>query len=189
MSLDPVVIQTARLTLRLARLQEAPAILKFYEDNRAHLGPWEPVRTPEFYTTAYWIQRVEMDHREFAAGASMRLFLFLTEQPDVIVGTANFTSFIRGVGHMCNLGYSLGDRFVGHGYMVEGLEGAIAYAFGPLNLHRIQANYMPHNARSGHVLERLGFVIEGQAKDYLMINGAWRDHVLTSKTNLDWKPL
>jgi len=42
---------------------------------------------------------------------------------------------------------------------------------------------VPHNARSGRLLERLGFVNEGLAKDYLFIDGAWRDHVLTARLN------
>ena len=39
------------------------------------------------------------------------------------------------------------------------------------------ANYVPTNERSGRVLRRLGFVVEGYARDYLFIGGAWRDHV------------
>jgi ribosomal-protein-alanine N-acetyltransferase len=53
------------------------------------------------------------------------------------------------------------------------------------------ANYRPENERSGILLERLGFVREGLAKDYLFIDGQWRDHVLTSLTNpakLDVEP-
>lgn len=45
------------------------------------------------------------------------------------------------------------------------------------------ANYVPTNERSGRLLRRLGFTVEGYARDYLFIDGAWRDHVLTSLTN------
>jgi ribosomal-protein-alanine N-acetyltransferase len=31
-------------------------------------------------------------------------------------------------------------------------------------------------------LQRLGFRVEGLARNYLYINGAWRDHVLTALT-------
>lgn len=182
------VLETPRLVVRLGGAADPPAIVRFYEDNREHLGPWEPIRAPEFYTPAYWAQRVALDRQEFAAGASLRLFVFRREVPDAVIGTVNFTSFIRGSGQMCNLGYALGEAHVGHGYMHEALEAAIRFVLEELNLHRIQANYMPHNARSGKVLERLGFVVEGRAKDFLMINGAWRDHVLTSLTNPAWRP-
>jgi ribosomal-protein-alanine N-acetyltransferase len=67
--------------------------------------------------------------------------------------------------------------------MHEALEAAIRYAFDELRLHRIMANYVPTNERSGRVLRRLGFVIEGYARDYLFIGGRFMDHVLTSLTN------
>jgi ribosomal-protein-alanine N-acetyltransferase len=50
------------------------------------------------------------------------------------------------------------------------------------------ASYLPHNQRSGKLLKRLGFVVEGYARDYLLINGLWQDHILTSLTNPNWKP-
>lgn len=34
----------------------------------------------------------------------------------------------------------------------------------------------------------LGFKVEGYAYDYLLINGRWEDHVLTSLTNPAWTP-
>ena len=40
--------------------------------------------------------------------------------------------------------------------------------------------------RSGALLARLGFEKEGYAKDYLLIDGQWRDHVLTALTTPDW---
>ncbi len=48
------------------------------------------------------------------------------------------------------------------------------YMFDVQNMHRLMAGYMPHNERSAGVLEHLGFVREGFAKDYLQINGKWK---------------
>jgi ribosomal-protein-alanine N-acetyltransferase len=53
-------------------------------------------------------------------------------------------------------------------------------------MHRITASYLPHNQRSGKLLKRLGFVVEGYAYDYIMINGKWEDHILTSLVNPNW---
>ena len=63
----------------------------------------------------------------------------------------------------------------------------IHYAFEELNLHRIMASYIPHNQRSANVLKRLGFEIEGTAREYLFINGKWQDHVMTSLINPQWR--
>jgi len=63
----------------------------------------------------------------------------------------------------------------------------IAEVFSPsVNLHRIQANVRPENARSLTLLDALGFVREGLAREYLFIDGAWRDHVMTARTNADY---
>ncbi len=54
------------------------------------------------------------------------------------------------------------------------------------HIHRIMANYMPHNQRSGGAAGAwLGFEKEGYAKDYLLIDGQRRDHVLTALTTPD----
>ena len=67
-------------------------------------------------------------------------------------------------------------------------EAAIPFVFNKMRIHRINANYLPRNERSGGLLRRLGFTVEGYARDYLYINGRWEDHILTSCTNPDWKP-
>ncbi len=64
--------------------------------------------------------------------------------------------------------------------MLEALKAVIAYAFETLKLRRLSANYMPTNERSGRLLRKAGFVVEGYARDYLQIGGRWTDHVLTS---------
>ena len=53
------------------------------------------------------------------------------------------------------LGYGLDAAYEGRGMMREALEVAIGYMFADQNLHRIQANYVPRNERSGGLLRRL----------------------------------
>lgn len=53
----------------------------------------------------------------------------------------------------------------------------IAIAFRDLELHRIEANIMPHNKASLRVVEKQGFQFEGLAKKYLKIDGKWEDHI------------
>ena len=72
--------------------------------------------------------------------------------------------------------------------MSEAVAKAIEYMFEQQKLHRIMANYMPSNERSARLLHKLGFVVEGCAKKYLLINGQWEDHILTSLTNENWLP-
>lgn len=63
------------------------------------------------------------------------------------------------------------------GIMTEALSVIIPIAFDELNLHRLEANIMPSNQASIRVVEKLGFYQEGYSKEYLFINGSWRDHI------------
>ncbi|MEH2332158.1 GNAT family N-acetyltransferase [Nostoc sp.] len=181
------IIASDRLLLRAAIHEDIPQILKYFIDNKTYLTPFYPLWADGFFTEEYWQYQIENSFLEFINGQSLKLFVFSKKNPTVVIGTVNFSNFVRGAAHFCYVGYSLAENKQGKGYMTEGLKSATQYLFQELNFHRVMANYMPHNRRSGNVLKRLGFVIEGYARDYLLINGQWEDHILTSLTNPDWK--
>lgn len=183
-----VRLETPRLVVRLAEAADVPAVVRYLQENREFLKPWEPVRPEAYYTESFWRYRIPEDHRDLREERALRLFLFPKDEPGTVAGAANFTNFMRGPFQACYLGYALGERHQGRGYMTEALESAVGYVFEALGLHRIMANYLPENERSAGVLRRLGFEIEGRARDYVLIEGRWRDHVLTSKVNPDWHP-
>ena len=94
------------------------------------------------------------------------------------MGGIGLTNVRRGVAETGSLGYWMGERYAGRGYMKEGLRLMLGFAFDRLNLHRIEAACLPHNKASRALLTKLGFREEGRAAKYLKINGAWQDHVL-----------
>jgi ribosomal-protein-alanine N-acetyltransferase len=181
------IIETERLILRLATKEDIPQILQYFTQNKEYLTPFYPRWQEEFFTAEYWWYQLQQNTAEFYSDLSCRLFIFTKSNPETIIGVVNFSNFVRGVAHFCTVGYSLAEAEQGKGYMTEALGAAVNYAFTDLVLHRIMANYMPHNQRSGNLLKRLGFVVEGYARDYLLINGKWEDHILTSLTNPHWQ--
>ena len=183
MSLIQPALDTARLKLLPAHPDLAAAALDYYHRNRAHLEPWGPTPGPQYYSEEYWRSQLRQGARSWMEGHSARFLLTMPAEPERIIGTVGFSNIVRGVFQACHLGYGIDRAREGQGLMREALQSAIAFAFDELKLHRIQANYQPDNARSAALLQRLGFSIEGQAKDYLFLDGAWRDHVLTSLTN------
>jgi ribosomal-protein-alanine N-acetyltransferase len=103
--------------------------------------------------------------------------LFVCRLSDgAIAGYFNIGEIIRGALQSAFLGYGGVAAYAGHGYMTEGLEQLLSHAFGPLALHRIEANIQPGNVRSIALVRRCGFVHEGFATGYLKIGGQWRDH-------------
>jgi ribosomal-protein-alanine N-acetyltransferase len=181
---DFPVIKTKRLLLTLPSAEKAAGLLAYVQENQEHFAPWSPPAPPRYYTEAHWRERLASARAEFKRGQSLRLVFFERKRPEgAVVGDCSFTEMIRGPFQACFLGYKLDHRAVGQGLMYEALTAAIAYVFDDFKLHRIMANYMPANERSGSVLRRLGFVVEGYARDYLFIAGSWRDHILTALHN------
>ena len=178
-------IETSRLTLRLARPGMEGAMVRFLTENfPGHLDRWSPPTAPAFFTEAFWSERLAIAVEEFEADRSARFVLQERGGEGApVVGTANYTNIVRGAFHACHLGYQLARTHQGRGLMAEALRATNAFMFEAMHMHRIMANYRPENLRSGRLLERLGFVREGHAKDYLFIDGAWRDHVLTALTH------
>ena len=182
------MIETERLTIRLAEVADAQEIIRFYRENAEHLQPFSPTYTTDLLDETNWIEQVRNRAPELAAGDSFRAFLFVRTAPDRIIGNLNLTQVHRGAFQSCVLGYNLAAGEQGKGYMTEAVRAAVAFAFGTWNLHRVAANYMPRNTRSATVLERCGFKVEGHAPAYLLINGQWEDHILAAITNPSWAP-
>lgn len=181
-------LRTARLAVRLARPGMEGSLARFLRENfPGHLDRWSPPVGAAFFTEAFWAERLVLSVDEYHAGRSARFVM--QELGDAarldapVIGTCNYTNIVRGPFQACYLGYQVGRAQEGRGLMAEALRATNAFVFDTLRLHRIMANHRPENERSARLLERLGFVREGVARDYLFIDGAWRDHVLTSLTH------
>lgn len=73
------------------------------------------------------------------------------------------------------LGYWLGVPFWGQGFMSEEVRRVVAFGFGDLGLHRIDAECMSRNPASARVMQRAGMVHEGMFRDYIMKNGSFEN--------------
>lgn len=178
-----VSLKTARLTVRTPRAGDGRLYAEYYLRNRDFLQPWSPKFGEDMFQAEEWEASIPLIQHEFTSGRSARFCLHFEDR---FIGVANLTSITRSPSFFCLLGYTLAEDVQGRGFMKEALTAVIEYAFNSRNLHRISANYMPHNQRSGGLLKSLGFHVEGYARDYLLIDGQWQDHVLTSLTNRHW---
>lgn len=182
-------LATERLILRIPTPGDADRIAAYHAGNRSHLAPWEPIRPDEYFTPGYWRRALESLEAEILNERSVPFVLLARSAPDgPVIGRCAITNIVRGPFQAAHLGFSLAEAAVGNGFMFEALSAVIAFAFDDLALHRLMANHLPENGRSGRLLLRLGFRVEGLAPEYLLIGGAWRDHVLTSLVNPGWRP-
>ncbi len=167
--------KSERLYLKTAKEVTIEEVLDYYRDNRSFLEPFEPKRTDEFFT--YRAQSIDLYNDVFHLEHHSALKLFLTSKNNSrIIGILNFSQIIHGPFKSCYVGYSLLEKKQKQGFMTEAIIKGIEIMFKEYNLHRIEGNVMPDNTTSIKLLEKLGFVYEGTARQYLFINGKWEDH-------------
>lgn len=177
-------LTTKNLILKIPGAEDLTALKAFDKRNKAHLEKWETIidLTDEEYQNRLINWRDECEEEK-----SVRFFICDKTHPNQIIGLCHLSQIFRGPFQACYLGYKLDHAYEGKGFMFEALQETIRFAFEELRLHRIMANYMPSNSRSAKLLNRLGFEIEGYAKNYLFINHQWENHVLTALSYEQWK--
>jgi [ribosomal protein S5]-alanine N-acetyltransferase len=181
--LPQLFLTTPRLQLALLPPDSAARVLAYHVANRDHLGPVSPARPDNFFTVTWWRSRLAQDAEDWRRGMALRLFLLPREASALIapvVGSISLTDIRRGPLQCGELGFGLDHKHQGLGLMTEAVRGVCDHAFGALGLHRVQANHLPDNHRSASVLRRVGFEQEGVARESVLIEGRWRDHVLTA---------
>jgi len=146
-------------------------------ESRAFLEPWEPRWTEDELDRSAWRQRLGRYREDLAQGSAVAFFIF-DRTTSRLLGGITLGNIRHGVAQTGHIGYWMGERFAGRGYMLEAVRLVADYAFTKLQLHRIEAACIPGNERSVRVLEKAGFQREGLLRAYLRINGIWQDHHL-----------
>jgi ribosomal-protein-alanine N-acetyltransferase len=158
----------ARVALRLLERSDREAFLALARESRELHRPWTypPERADQFDDL---FARSRRD--DFAC-----LVAVLVEDPREIAGVFTISQIVRGAFQSAYLGYYAHQRHAGQGLMREAMEQVLAHAFGPLALHRLEANIQPGNQPSIALARGAGFRLEGFSPRYLLIGGQWRDH-------------
>ena len=179
-------LETSHLVLRVPTTDDVHKMLGFVLSNRTHFAPWEPLRSEHYFTDDYWVEEIDRLIEVAQAEREFAFILLPKVRRHMIIGQCTLSGICRGPFQAAYLGFGLDHRETGKGLMEEALRAILCYSFDDLNLHRIMANYMPHNTRSANLLRKLGFIPEGYAREYLRLAGSWQDHILTAITNTQW---
>jgi [ribosomal protein S5]-alanine N-acetyltransferase len=168
------------VTIRPAVCSDAADVAELLTAQREHLAPWDPRREPAFFTRAGQRARLSQVERDRAAGTAFR---FLILEGGELAGEVSLTNVVRRSFQSANVGYWVAGERCGRGVATSALAAVCAFAFGELELHRLEAGTLVHNVASQIVLDRNGFVAFGVAPNYVRIAGEWCDHVLFQRTS------
>src|SRR5262245_40869767 len=169
------VLHTARLMLRPPAMNDYAAWAALRTESREHLVPWEPQWARDELSRSAFRRRLRQFQRDIREDQGYPFFIF-HEHSGALLGGLTLCNVRRGITQAAALGYWLGRRHLGQGFMTEAVCAIAAFVFDDLKLHRLEAACLMHNRPSIAVLERSGFQREGLARRYLNINGNWQDH-------------
>jgi [ribosomal protein S5]-alanine N-acetyltransferase len=158
----------ARVALRVLERSDREGFLALARESRELHRPWTypPERSDQFDDL---FARSRRD--DFAC-----LVASLVGDEREIAGVFTISQIVRGAFQSAYLGYYAHQRHAGQGLMREAMEQVLDHAFGPLALHRLEANIQPGNQPSIALARGAGFRLEGFSPRYLLIGGQWRDH-------------
>ena len=151
--------------------EDGEELAALYLANREFLAPFEPVRPPEFFTADGQRERLQRQ-------LDGETYPFAIVDNGTIAGTINLFGIVRESLQSGVIGYWVDGARKGRGLATGAVGEILAYAFGELDLHRVEAATVVDNVPSQRVLEKSGFERIGLARRYLRIDDEWRDFFL-----------
>jgi [ribosomal protein S5]-alanine N-acetyltransferase len=163
-------------TTRLISTGDAERLAKLQQSGRAFFEPWDPIRDDAYFTIGGQQAEVERALGRYRDGEALPHVII--DEREQVVGRITLSGITRGAFQSCSMGYWVAPEYNGRGYAHDAARLMTELAFDDLGLHRVQAETLPHNTRSQHVLQDVGFTRYGLAAEYLKIAGKWQDHVM-----------
>ena len=85
-----------------------------------------------------------------------------------------------------DIGYELGPRLWGQGYVTEAARAMVDFGFRELRLHRLSSWCIADNAAPARVLEKVGFTLEGRLRQNERFKGRRWDTLLYGLFREEW---
>jgi [ribosomal protein S5]-alanine N-acetyltransferase len=168
-SIAAPTLRTARLHLRHFTDADADALYALHSN--AHVlrywdsPPWSDRERAERFIAACGQMADE--------GIGVRLAIDDASDGNFI-GWCSLTGW-NPVYRSASLTYCLDEAAWGHGHATEAARALLDWAFGTLDLNRVQADTDTRNVASARVLKKLGFVREGTLREDCIVNGEVSD--------------
>ncbi len=175
-----------RIFLRPPKRRDALKWQKLRLASKKFLVPWEP--TWDVYSCNRRAYMRFLKNSTYLANLDRAYsFLIFKNDSKVLIGGINVGNVRRGVSQSATIGYWVGKNYARNGYMNEALNILIPSLFVDLRLNRIEAATLEENTPSRSLLKKIGFKKEGILRQYIKINGKWRDHIMYSLLSDDYK--
>jgi len=169
--------------LTLLEEADAPELYALTERNRDRLRAWLPwtdgTRGPDDS-----LRFIRETREQWEKGQGFNGCLRVDGR---IAGCVGLHGIHRG-NRSTSIGYWIGGEFEGRGLMTRAVAALVDYAFGDLNLHRVEIRCAVKNTRSRAIPGRLGFREEGILRGAERVAGRQLDIVVYGLIPTDPRP-
>ena len=164
--------------LRIIRTKDAKTIERLVLGNREWLRPWEATN-PHAPMSFDFRSQIRSLLRQLETSDALPFVILYQGE---IVGQLNVANILHGSVSSCVIGYWIAPEVAGLGITPTAVALAMDYMFNAVGLHRVEIAIRPENGASIRVVQKLGLRYEGLKKNYIHINGDWRDHYIFALT-------
>lgn len=177
-----ITIGCGVVTIREIRVRDAVLWSKLRRHEEHYLGKWEPTAPLNWHDRhlpSMWRGVCREQRKAASQGQGIPMAI---ELDGVMVGQISIGNIVRGPLSSAWIGYWVGREYAGRKIASAALALGVDHGLEVAKLHRLEATVQPDNLGSITVLERVGFRHEGLLKNYLHVDGQWRDHHLYALT-------
>ncbi|MBB1202142.1 N-acetyltransferase [Enterobacteriaceae bacterium 89] len=139
-------------------LYQDPAVMRFVTDQLSEAEvrqAFEPRLQPWAPDAEHWLCLVVRDRE--------------SQQP------LGLTGLIQREASVAEVGFIFASAAHGKGYGTESLRAVCEFAFTQGEMRRLVATVTAGNQASRHVLEKMGFVLEGELRESYLLGGKWHN--------------
>jgi RimJ/RimL family protein N-acetyltransferase len=154
----PEEFESERLLVRAPRVGDGVELNALVHTSVEELRPWMPWVTP-VPTVEQSEESVRKAIGRWKLREDLRLHLYLKSTGEFIGGSGLHR--INWEVPKFEIGYWIGSRFTGKGYITEAVDRIARFAFEELRARRVEIRCDDRNVRSIGVAERAGFLLEG----------------------------
>ena len=170
------------IEIRQFRLADAVPTFAMVDRHRDYLRPWLP-----------WVDHTHSpeDVREFISRASAQVEDGLGPQTAIWVNGDIHGSLgchpIDWPNRNCSIGYWIDPELQGQGIVTRCCIVLLGHLFEELHLHRVEIRCGTENRRSCAIPQRLGFTLEGVAREAESVGDRWVDLAVWSILDREWR--
>lgn len=176
-------LRTPRLTLRAARMSDAPDMYAYSRDPEVARHVLWDAHASIHQTRGY----IRFLLRQYRSGAPSTFVIELTAERRVI-GTIGLM-WIQKENRSAEIGYSLSRSYWNRGLMTEAVEAILSFCFDTLRLNRVEAQHETDNPASGAVMRHTGMRREGTLRQRIYNKGRFVDVELYAIVRADYEGL